>query len=48
MRALGYDIKKADVIAAFAEVDKDITETLNFEEFVKVISPKLAAKDSRA
>ena len=48
MRALGYDIRKADVIQAFGEVEKDISETLNFEEFVKVIAPKLAAKDSRA
>jgi centrin-1 len=47
MRALGYDIKKADVVKYFAEVDKDISTTLNFEEFVKIVGPKLRNKDSR-
>jgi len=47
MRALGYDIKKADVVKHFAEVDKDISTTLSFEEFVKIVGPKLKNKDSK-
>lgn len=47
MRALGYDIKKTDVVSSFAEVDKDITASLNFDEFVKIVSPKLRNRDSK-
>ena len=47
MRALGYDVKKADVISCFAEVDKDISKNLSFEDFVKILTPKLRNRDSK-
>ena len=47
MRALGYEIKKSDVVACFAEVDKDITSALTFDEFVKIVGPKLRDRNSK-
>lgn len=47
MRALGHDIKKADVVQCFAEVDKDVSAALNFEEFVKIIGPRLKDRNSK-
>jgi Ca2+-binding EF-hand superfamily protein len=34
MRALGFQIKKTDVIKYFKEIPKDITESLTFKEFI--------------
>lgn len=47
MRALGYEVKKSDVIQCFQEVDKDISGSLNFEEFLKIVGPKLRNKDCK-
>ena len=47
MRALGHEIKKSDVVHHFQEVDKDITQSLNFDEFVKIVGPRMKDKNSR-
>lgn len=48
MRALGYEFKKQDVVTCFHELEKDPTGgRLNFEEFLKVVAPRLRDKNSR-
>jgi len=41
MKAFGIDARKDDVRSAMKSIGKDINETLVFEEFVKVMVPKL-------
>ena len=47
MRALGFPIKKVDVIKFFKEVPKDVSESLNFEEFVGIVAPIMPKRDSK-
>ena len=48
MRALGYEFKKQDVVQCFTELEKDPAGgRLNFEEFLKVVGPRLRDKGSR-
>jgi len=47
MRALGYEFRKQDVVNSFREVDKDISQVLTFEDFVRVVGPKMKDKNSR-
>ena len=47
MRALGFPIKKQDVIRYFKEIPKDITESLNFEEFIRIVAPIMPKRDSK-
>jgi len=48
MRALGCQgVSKAACIDMFREADKDPATTLNFEEFCKILTPKMNAKDAR-
>ena len=47
MRALGFDVKKQEVIGMFQEVDKDISGSLNFEEILKILTPRLKDKNSK-
>jgi len=47
MRAIGYEYRKQDVVECFKEVDKDLTQALSFEEFVKIVGPKMKDKNSR-
>ena len=48
MRALGCQgVSKSACIDMFREVDKDPANTINFEEFCKLLSPKMNAKDVR-
>ena len=48
MRALGYDFKKQDVVQCFAEPEKEASSgRLSFEEFLKVVAPRLRDKTSR-
>ena len=47
MRALGFPIKKVDVIRYFKEIPKDITESLNFEEFLRIVAPIMPKRDSK-
>ena len=47
MRALGYDIWKQEVEKCFWEVDKDLSHSITFEEFLKVVTPWLHPKNSK-
>ena len=47
MRALGFPIKKVDVIKYFKEIPKDISDSLTFEEFVRIVGPIMPKRDSK-
>ena len=47
MRALGFPIKKIDVIRYFKEIPKDISESLTFEEFIRIVAPIMPKRDSK-
>mgnify|MGYP006113610941 FL=1 len=47
MRALGFPIKKVDVIRYFKEIPKDISESLTFEEFIRIVAPIMPKRDSK-
>ena len=47
MRALGFPIKKIDVIRYFKEIPKDISQSLTFEEFIRIVAPILPKRDSK-
>ena len=48
MRALGYEFRKQDVAVCFQEVDKDVASgRLSFEDFLRVVTPRLRDKSSR-
>ena len=47
MRALGFPIKKQDVIKYFKEIPKDVTESLTFEEFIRIVAPIMPKRDSK-
>ena len=41
MRALGFQVKKADVRKMIAEVDKDDSGAIDFDEFVEMMTGKM-------
>lgn len=41
MKAFGIDAKKEDVRNAMRSIGKEVTETIGFNEFVRIITPKL-------
>lgn len=43
MRAFGIEARKDDVRNSMKSIGKDINETLVFEEFVKIMAPKLVS-----
>ena len=47
MRALGFPVKKIDVIRYFKEIPKDISESLTFEEWVRIVAPIMPKRDSK-
>ncbi|GLH02218.1 hypothetical protein R5R35_006874 [Gryllus longicercus] len=47
MRALGFEPKKEEIKRMVAEIDKDNTGILTFDDFCKLMSEKMAEKDSR-
>jgi len=46
-RALGFELKKEQIVKMMDDIGKDRTETLNFEEFVAVMSQRMQSKGSR-
>ena len=42
-----FEVHKADIKNLFAEVNKDVKQTINFDEFAKIVVPKLPDKDSK-
>ena len=47
MRALGYEIKKMEVEKCFKELDKDLSHSVTFEEFVQIVTPRLNPRNSK-
>jgi Ca2+-binding EF-hand superfamily protein len=46
-RALGFDIKKEQIVKMMDDLGKNRTETLSFEEFVSAMADKMQSKGSR-
>lgn len=46
MRALGFQVKKADVRKMIAEVDKDDSGAIDFDEFVEMMTGKMVRCNS--
>ena len=47
MRALGLEVTKAQCSAMFREVDKDPETDLDFNDFCKIMAPRLKKADTR-
>ena len=47
MRALGHEVTKQMCHAMFREVDRDPETSLTFEEFCKIMAPRLQKADTR-
>lgn len=47
MRALGFEPKKEEVKKMLSEINKEESGMLAYEEFLKIISQKMAEKDSK-
>ena len=47
MRALGHEVTKQMCHAMFREVDKDPETALTFDEFCKIMAPRLQQADTR-
>ena len=41
MKAFGIEAKKDDIRNAMKNIGKDVNETIVFDEFVRIITPKL-------
>mmetsp|Transcript_13589 Transcript_13589/g.9773 ORF Transcript_13589/g.9773 Transcript_13589/m.9773 type:complete len:193 (+) Transcript_13589:58-636(+) len=47
-RALGFQVKKAEIRQMFVDMDKDLSSaTVTFDEFVEMVTPKMQNRDSR-
>ena len=46
-RALGFQVKKAEIRQLLADVDKEGGENVGFDEFVEMCGPKMASRDTR-
>ncbi len=47
-RALGFQVKKAEIRQLFVDMDKDLSSaTVTFDEFVEMVTPKMQNRDSR-
>lgn len=47
IRALGFEPKKEEIKKMVAEIDKDATGKLSFDDFLALMSVKMAEKDSK-
>jgi centrin-1 len=47
MRALGFQVKKADVRKMIADIDKDDSGTIDFQEFIDMMTGKMSERDSK-
>jgi centrin-1 len=47
-RALGFQVKKAEIRQLFIDMDKDLSSaTVSFDEFVEMVTPRMQNRDSR-
>ena len=47
MRALGFEPKKEEIKKMIADIDKDGTGTIDFQEFLGMMTAKMSEKDSK-
>ena len=47
MRALGFQVKKAEIRKMIADIDKDASGSIEFDEFVEMMTGKMGERDSR-
>merc|ERR1711994_951098 len=47
MRALGFEPKKEEIKKMIADIDKDDSGTIDFDEFLDMMTAKMSEKDSR-
>ncbi|KAH7488508.1 hypothetical protein PRIC1_007377 [Phytophthora ramorum] len=47
MRALGFQVKKAEIRQMIADIDKDESGTINQDEFIEMMTGKMNSRDSR-
>ena len=47
MRALGFEPKKEEIKKMIADIDKDGSGTIDFEEFLTMMTAKMGERDSR-
>ena len=47
MRALGFEPKKEEIKKMIADIDKDGSGTIDFDEFLQMMTAKMSEKDSR-
>mmetsp|Transcript_8267 Transcript_8267/g.8964 ORF Transcript_8267/g.8964 Transcript_8267/m.8964 type:complete len:187 (-) Transcript_8267:95-655(-) len=48
MRALGFEIKKDEIRRIMNDLDKDVTGTVDLDEFIQIMTPRMGEKDSKA
>jgi len=47
-RALGFQVKKAEIRQLFVDMDKDLgSATITYDEFVEMVTPRMLNRDSR-
>lgn len=47
-RALGFQVKKAEIRQLFVDMDKDLSSaTVTYDEFVDMVTPRMQNRDSR-
>lgn len=47
MRALGFDMKKSEIRQIMQDLDKDVTEKIDFNQFLSIMAPRMSQKDTR-
>merc|ERR1719150_912806 len=47
MRALGFEPKKEEIKKMISDIDKDGSGTIDFAEFLEMMTTKMSEKDSR-
>ena len=47
-RALGFEPKKEEIKKMIADIDKDGSGTIDFEEFLQMMTAKMGERDSKA
>lgn len=47
MRALGFQVRKADVRKMIADIDKDESGTIDFNEFIDLMTGKMSERDTK-
>ncbi|CAN0024138.1 unnamed protein product [Ectocarpus fasciculatus] len=47
MRALGFEPKKEEIKKMISDIDKDGSGTIDFQEFLEMMTSKMSEKDSR-